>query len=63
MAQKRTNYARIKVWGKTMSLECEGSILGCMEQMLMMLPAEFHAEAIKHLQNFAGELAVKREGT
>lgn len=63
MAQKRTNYARIKAWGETMSIECEGALLGCMEQMLLLMPTQSRQKAIRYLQAVVDKQAVTQERT
>ena len=58
MATKRTNYAKCKVWGQDSTMNCEGSILGVMSMMLMMVPKEFQQKFLDHLQ---GEVTERME--
>lgn len=61
MATKKTNYAKVKIWGDTVSAEFDGPILGCMIMMLEMVPAEFHDRFIAELQKVAANRKAKSE--
>lgn len=60
MATKRTNYAKVKLWGDKIVAEFEGSILGCMTEMLLMVPAQNRGKFIEHLQKVAADADEKR---
>jgi hypothetical protein len=61
MASKRKNYAKCKVWGENVIAEMEGSILGCMESMLLMVPSEHRQAFINHLQQKVDTLQARAQ--
>lgn len=50
MAGKRKYYAKCKVWGDGVTMDVEGTIIGCMENMLMMFPADIRQQVLDVLQ-------------
>lgn len=59
-AKKRTNYAKCKVWGDGMTVEMEGTILGCMESMMFVAPQEFWQRYVDHLQGLGNKYNAKK---
>lgn len=53
MAAKKTNYAKVKVWGDTATAEFDGPILGCMGMMFVFLPDDVQDRFIAELQKVA----------